>query len=86
MQYDFSRMCCDQLEAFRKRIDTSNKKWVKQYFSALDVINDPVTQSFRTEIELAVNDMLNDAANRCECLMTEALNKVQLRLTQHFLK
>jgi len=60
MEYDFSGLCADQLEKLRKRLESLNKLFVKEYKIALNVINNPAQHEHRGEIMVGVEDQLRD--------------------------
>jgi aspartate/glutamate racemase len=82
MEYDFSTLCVGQLEKLRKKLDSSNKAFIKEYEMALDVINNPEQHEHRGEIIIGVEDELRDVANKCEIFYTETMNKVQRELAK----
>lgn len=82
MDYDFSGLCADQLEKLRKRLESSNKAFMKEYKIALDVINNPEQHEHRGEIMIGVEDQLRDVVKKCEIFYTETMNKVQRELSK----
>lgn len=83
MDYDFSGLCCDQLEKLKKRLESLNKSFVKEYKLALNVINNPIANEKHGEIFVEVEDLLRDQVGKCEIFYTETLNKVQRTLGKH---
>lgn len=83
MDHDFSGLCCDQLEKLKKRLESLNKTYVKEYKMALNVINNPVSNEHRGEIMVGVEDLLRDIVGKCEIFYTETMNKVQRELAKH---
>ena len=83
MDYDFSGLCADQLEKLRKRLESLNKSFMKEYKLALNVINNPIANEKRGEIFVEVEDLLRDQVGKSEIFYTETLNKVQRSLAKH---
>lgn len=83
MDYDFSGLCADQLEKLRKRLESINKAFVKEYQFALNVINNPVSNEHRGETLVEIEDALRDITTKTEIHYTEALNKVQRSLKKY---
>jgi hypothetical protein len=83
MDYDFSGLCADQIEKVRKRLESINKKFVKEYELALNVINHDESNEHRGEIFVEVEDSLRDVVKKCEIFYTEAMNKVARSLSKH---
>lgn len=83
MDYDFSGLCADQLEKLKKRLESLNKSFIKEYKLALNVINNPVANEKHGEIFVEVEDFLRDQVSKCEIFYTETLNKVQRALAKH---
>lgn len=83
MDYDFSGLCCDQLEKLKKRLESLNKACIKEYKLALNVINNPIANEKRGETMVEVEDTLRDVVGKVEIFYTEALNKVQRSLSKH---
>jgi hypothetical protein len=83
MDYDFSGLCLDQLEKLVKRLHSLNKSFIKEYKLALNVINNASANENRSEIFLAVENLLLDQIKKSEIFYTETLNKVQHELTKH---
>lgn len=83
MEYDFSTLCCDQLEKLKKRLESLNKSFIKEYKLALNVINNTKANKNREQIYIQVEDLLRDQVGKSEFFYTETLNKVQKVLTQH---
>jgi hypothetical protein len=82
MEYDFSGLCADQLEKVKKRLESANKAFLKEYKIALDVINSPQQHEHRGEIMVGVEDQLRDVVGKCEIFYTETMNKVQRELAK----
>jgi uncharacterized protein YktB (UPF0637 family) len=80
MDYDFSGLCADQIEKMRKRLESVNKSFVKEYTIGMNVINHDESNEHRGEIMVEVEDQLRDVVKKCEIFYTEALNKVQRSL------
>lgn len=83
MDYDFSGLCADQLEKLKKRLESLNKSFMKEYKLALNVINNPIANEKRGEIFVEVEDLLRDQVGKSEIFYTETLNKVQRSLAKH---
>lgn len=83
MEYDFSTLCADQLEKLKKRLESVNKSFIKEYKLALNVINSSSANDRRGEIFSEVETLLHDQVKKSEIFYTETLNKVQRALTQH---
>lgn len=83
MDYDFSGLCADQLEKLKKRLESLNKTYIKEYKVALNVINNPVQHEHRGEIMVGIEDLLRDIVGKCEIFYTETMNKVQRELAKH---
>lgn len=83
MDYDFSGVCTDQLEKLKKRLESLNKSYIKEYKLALNVINNPIANEHRNETIIEVEDLLRDQVGKCEIFYTETLNKVQRVLAKH---
>lgn len=82
MEVDFSGLQADQLEKLRKRLESLNKSFVKEYKIGLDVINNPEQHEHRGEIMIGVEDQLRDVVKKCEIFYTETMNKVQRELSK----
>jgi hypothetical protein len=82
MDYDFSGLCADQLEKLRKRLESLNKSFIKEYKIGLNVINSPNQNEHRGEVLVGVEDHLRDVVGKCEIFYTEAMNKVQRELVK----
>ncbi len=83
MDYDFSGLCADQLEALKKRLESFNKSIVKEYNLALNVINNSTANEHRGEITVEVEDLLRDQVKKTEIFYIETMNKVQKVLTRY---
>jgi hypothetical protein len=83
MDYDFSGLCADQLEKLRKRLESLNNSFIREYVIGLNVINNPEQHEHRGEIIVAVEDLLRDQVKKCEIFYTETLNKIQRELIKH---
>lgn len=83
MEYDFSGLCADQLAILNKRLHSVNKKFLKEYLLALNVINHPKANEHREETIREVENLLHDQVGKCEIFYTETLNKVQRTLAAH---
>ena len=83
MDYDFSGLCAGQLEKLKKRLESLNKSFIKEYKLALNVINNPIANEKRGEIFVEVEDLLRDQVGKSEIFYTETLNKVQRSLAKH---
>lgn len=82
MDYDFSGLCADQLEKLKKRLESLNKTYVKEYKMALNVINNPNANEHRGEIMVSIEDHLRDVVGKCEIFYTESMNKIQKELVK----
>jgi len=80
MDYDFSGLCADQLEKLKKRLESINKTFVKDYKLSLNVINSSSQNEHRGEIMVGVEDHLRDVVGKCEIFYTESMNKIQREL------
>ena len=83
MDYDFSGLCADQLEKLRKRLESLNKNFIKDYKLALNVINNPAANEHRGETLCEVEDQLRDVVGKAEIFYTETMNKVQKALSKY---
>lgn len=83
MDYDFSGLCCDQLAKVQKRLKSLSKTFVKEYEVALNVLNREREYEHRGETVVAIEDILNDVANKTAIFYTEAFNKAQRELTKY---
>ena len=82
MEYDFSGLCADQMEKIKKRLESANKAFMKEYKIALNVINNSNQHEHRGEIMVGVEDQLRDVVGKCEIFYTETMNKVQRELAK----
>lgn len=83
MDYDFSGVCADQLEKLKKRLESLNKAYIKEYKLALNVINSPVANEHRKETFIEIENLLSDQVGKSQIFYTETLNKVQRVLAKH---
>lgn len=83
MDFDFSGLCADQLDKLKKRLQSLNKSFVKEYKLALNVINNPSANEHRNETFLQVEDFLRDQVGKCEIFYTETFNKIQRELAKY---
>lgn len=83
MEYDFSTLCADQLEKLKKRLESLNKSFIKEYKLAFNVINSSTANEHRSDIFMEIEVLLHDQVKKSEIFYTETLNKVQRALTQH---
>lgn len=83
MNYDFASLCLYQLEKLNKRLNSINKSFVKEYETALMVINNAEANEHHTEIFIQIEDLLRDQINKVSILYNETFNKVQRELTKH---
>lgn len=83
MNYDFSKLCANQLEMLEKRLKSLKKKSLSEYETALSVINNYNANQKSVEIEQEIDDLLNDTINRTNAIYTECLNKIQRVIGSH---
>ena len=83
MDYDFSGLCSDQIEKLTKRLESLHKSFLKDYYLALNVINNSKANDNREEIFIEVSDLLHDQVSKSAIFYTETLNKVQRVLSKH---
>ena len=83
MDYDFYGLCDDQGEKFKKRLESLQKVFMKEYMFALNIINDSKANEMRQEIRSALDDALLTAFNKAEVAFSECKHKVIAVMGQH---
>lgn len=82
MEYDFSSLCVDQLKIVKKKLELANKRFIKEYEFALNVINNQVQSEHRGEIMTDAESHLREVVDKCDIFYTETLKKVQRELAK----
>jgi regulator of RNase E activity RraB len=83
MEYDFSGLCADQLFKLKKRLESMNKAFIKEYEMALNVINKKEEYDHRGETIVFCQDNLSDLVRSCETCYMQTMNKIQDQLGKH---
>ena len=83
MDYDFSGLCADQIDKLDKRLVSLKKEFMKEYVTALYIINDVPTNENMEQIKIEIDDLFNNSANRSSIMYTECMNKVKRALTNY---
>lgn len=83
MDYDFSKLCADQLDKLEKRLVSLKKSFVKDYMVALQVINNHEANKCMGEIKQKIEDLINDEIKKSTIFWTECMNKTQRELGAH---
>lgn len=74
MEYDFYGLTADHTIKLKKRLESLNKTFMKEYFLALKVINSPEIHEKWGEIAVALEDKLQTAATKAEIAYRGHLN------------
>ena len=83
MEYDFSGLCADQLFKLKKRLESMNKTFIKEYEMALNVINKQEEYDHRGETIVFCQDNLSDLVRSCETCYMQTMNKIQTELGKY---
>lgn len=83
MEYNFTTLATDNLEKLETRFTKLSKLILKEYYLALEVINNRKVNDHFDEIEIQLLDIFHDAVHQSLSVWSTALKQVEIILDNH---